>query len=648
MKKTTKRFFSAILSLVTVSSMSFYCEINTNAEENTEPEIVADADTDSELAETDYILGAGSFEVWYDEAKVEAATADHIIGPNGDISTSKYTLVMPDETIAILPEASASNQAIQGNITSFKFSVLQLSNPILITDKLTTSTPAVNGFTEVKTKTVIVPFADRTVLTPAKEPVASHEGLESYTYVSLYRNDTGLPIMLKGDYYSYPCTGESNTYKITGKNDSNLVNFQGWIKVTDTPEIYFLEPYYDITIDDSTIDGIIWAESFENSNKLFVDNQEHTYSFQAPCKAAYRFAGFDIDGNDAHVFWEFNNADHITTDKNSISYTFNFETYLKKYGINKVSTQKLVPNFKSSDTLEFFANSGKINGKDSCLCEVYFYSENYSAYGKKEFINIDEIKAVKDNSTFVGWCTDPDKAKDTLIKDTSEEGFNSWRTDDNTKLYAVWKSNAEPKPIKTSTGIVSSEGIYVFSDTPSIVAGLVHEKSDPTDDLEFRWIACDLGTGSWFELTPWTTNNEWLNWTPKSAGNYLINCYVRVIGNEEKSEIYKSVGVVYKKNLIKDICQMPYEGGGYLIGFETFDNPNQEYQYEMFVMDLSLLAAGSPTPWVHDTGAITLSGGKTLWTIWQPEYGYYITLFRLMDKDGNILDEVSYGFANAY
>ena len=95
---------------------------------------------------------------------------------------------------------------------------------------------------------------------------------------------------------------------------------------------------------------------------------------------------------------------------------------------------------------------------------------------------------------------------------------------------------------------------------------------------------------------------------------------------------------------------MPYwgEGGGYLIGFESYNNPNQSYRYEMFVMDLSLLAAGSPTPWVHATGKIKLSEGKTFWTIWQPKYGYYLTLFRLYDKNGKIIGEKSYGFANAY
>ena len=102
-------------------------------------------------------------------------------------------------------------------------------------------------------------------------------------------------------------------------------------------------------------------------------------------------------------------------------------------------------------------------------------------------------------------------------------------------------------------------------------------------------------------------------------------------------------------NYIKDKCQMPYwgEGGGYLIGFETYDNPNNEYYYEMFIMDLSLYAACSPTPWVYRTGMARVPE-CAFWTIWQPQYGYYLTLFRLYDKDGNTLDEVCYGFANAY
>ncbi|MBQ9233133.1 MAG: hypothetical protein IJ167_03755 [Lachnospiraceae bacterium] len=210
----------------------------------------------------------------------------------------------------------------------------------------------------------------------------------------------------------------------------------------------------------------------------------------------------------------------------------------------------------------------------------------------------------------------------------------------------------EPKepetPAKTSTGTVSSEGILVLKDSPSIVAGMVHAKSDANDDVEFKWVACEENTpDKWFEISPWTKNNEWLNWTPDEAGNYVIVCQARIVGNEEKSLISKSVGVVYSKHVIKDICQIPYEDG-YLIGFESTQNPNQSYQYEMLVMDLTLFASGNPNCWILSTGRATVSEGNAIWITWKPEYGYYLTLFRVYDGNGRLLDQQCYGFANAY
>ncbi|MBQ8913535.1 MAG: hypothetical protein IJ054_05765 [Lachnospiraceae bacterium] len=211
----------------------------------------------------------------------------------------------------------------------------------------------------------------------------------------------------------------------------------------------------------------------------------------------------------------------------------------------------------------------------------------------------------------------------------------------------------QPTSASTSTGMINSADVYVAQVNPSIVVAMDAVKSDESDVLEYKWVACEESDPNvWFEISPWTKNNQYLSWQPDRAGDYIIVGYVRVVGNEDKSLKTVPFGVNYK--MIKEICQMPYEDGGYLIGFESYDNPNQEYQYEMFVMDLSLLAAGSPTPWVHATGKITLaagatpSDGKTMWTIWQPEYGYYLTLFRLYDKAGNIIDEVPYGFVNAY
>ncbi len=206
---------------------------------------------------------------------------------------------------------------------------------------------------------------------------------------------------------------------------------------------------------------------------------------------------------------------------------------------------------------------------------------------------------------------------------------------------------AKEAPIH-SDGTISTSGIYCMSNHPSIKAGMVIQKSNEKDTVEYRWVACDSGKpGEWFEVSPWTKDNNWIDWTPEKSGAYVLVCYARVVGNEEASLIEYSFGTEYHKG-IKGICQMPYtgEGGGYLIGIESFDNPNNSYQYEMLILDCSLLAQGKDA-WIYSTGRCGAQG-NSLWTVWQPEYGYYWTLFRIYDSNGNLIDETCYGFANIY
>lgn len=163
-------------------------------------------------------------------------------------------------------------------------------------------------------------------------------------------------------------------------------------------------------------------------------------------------------------------------------------------------------------------------------------------------------------------------------------------------------------------------------------------------DLEYRWIVCKEGETEWTEVSPWTLNFEYLDWTPVVYGNYTIVVQVRVSGQDEDKKAY--LGVEFHK-YIKDKCQMPYEGegGGYLIGFESTENPFQSYKYEMLILDCTLLAQGLPA-WVYTTDKNFVAEGNAFWTIWQPQYGYYWTLFRLYDNNDNMIDEVCYGFEN--
>lgn len=91
---------------------------------------------------------------------------------------------------------------------------------------------------------------------------------------------------------------------------------------------------------------------------------------------------------------------------------------------------------------------------------------------------------------------------------------------------------------------------------------------------------------------------------------------------------------------------MPYtgEGGGYLIGIESYENPDRAYRYEMLILDCTLLAQGKDA-WIYTTGQC-YAPDTCLWTIWQPLYGYYWTLFRIYDENGELIDQQCFGFEN--
>ncbi|MBO6114803.1 MAG: hypothetical protein J6P57_07080 [Lachnospiraceae bacterium] len=46
---------------------------------------------------------------------------------------------------------------------------------------------------------------------------------------------------------------------------------------------------------------------------------------------------------------------------------------------------------------------------------------------------------------------------------------------------------------------------------------------------------------SWYEISPWTLNNEWINWTPSVSGNYILVCYARIAGNTSEYDGYGNI-----------------------------------------------------------------------------------------------------------
>lgn len=209
------------------------------------------------------------------------------------------------------------------------------------------------------------------------------------------------------------------------------------------------------------------------------------------------------------------------------------------------------------------------------------------------------------------------------------------------------KSNGTSIWTKAVDAEVTSNGLYVVEhNNKHILVGMVTTVTNPAN-LEYRWLVYRMDTGGWNEIRGWEANNEWLDWTPDFSGQFILLGQVRVIGNEDSVD-EADIGIEHHKQ-IKGKCQMPYmgEGGGYLIGVESFENPNQAYQYEMLILDCTLLAQNKPA-WIYTTGKTKVNEGNALWTIWQPQYGYYWTLFRIYDENGTMIDEECYGFVNAY
>ena len=206
-----------------------------------------------------------------------------------------------------------------------------------------------------------------------------------------------------------------------------------------------------------------------------------------------------------------------------------------------------------------------------------------------------------------------------------------------------------PRLVQSTNAVITDAGLYLLENTREhIVIGVVASASEPTD-IEYRWSAKD-SSGNTQLIQDWTLNNEWLNWTPDVFGEYTLIAEARVAGNTASSKTVEEV--VYFNPYIKGKCQLPYAmvapgQPGYLIGVETFENPDQSYQYEMLILDCTLLAEGKDA-WVYTTGKFTVTEGAAGWCVWQPQYGYYWTLFRVYDAEGNMIDQACYPFVNAY
>lgn len=264
--------------------------------------------------------------------------------------------------------------------------------------------------------------------------------------------------------------------------------------------------------------------------------------------------------------------------------------------VTRTSNHTLYAHWKDiAVTVTFDANGGTV----SQGTKTVIAGKNYG----------DLPTPTRDGMNFTGWYTEPGGGSKV------EASTNVSGTANHT-LYAHWEA------IPTD---ISGQGTDIFImnlDGNGIVAGMTTTNLTNKADTEYRWMYYQNET--WKIAQDWQTGSEWLSWRPENGGDYVIVAQARSISDHARTE-QASTGFSYHPQ-IKGKCQMPYtgEGGGYLIGMESY--ANQNYSYEMLILDCTLLAQGQDA-WTYTTGKCKVEG-NAFWTIWQPQYGYYWTLRR--------------------
>ena len=192
---------------------------------------------------------------------------------------------------------------------------------------------------------------------------------------------------------------------------------------------------------------------------------------------------------------------------------------------------------------------------------------------------------------------------------------------------------------------LQAKEIYVKESDPRYGFKAYMETNAPSGaNIEYSWYVSTDNGASWSLICDWDEEAYGIIAVPRKFGEYLIVAKARKAGDDSTTV---SAAFAYSYHpAIKGICQMPYTGagGGYLIGIESYENPGNAYTYEMLILDCTLYAQGLPA-WTYTTGRCG-APDTCLWTIWQPQYGYYWTLFRIYDGNGNLIDEQCYGFQN--
>ena len=148
---------------------------------------------------------------------------------------------------------------------------------------------------------------------------------------------------------------------------------------------------------------------------------------------------------------------------------------------------------------------------------------------------------------------------------------------------------------------------YIIQDD-RIDIGTAYESSD--SDTKFRWLAYNLDTEEWKEISDWYEGN-WISWKP-DAGNYWVQVQAKNPDGTEKTNTMcfradRDYGAALKLN---GICYI-YQDTGIDIGV-SYDSSEQDVEFRWLSYNLNTGEWEEISGWYAGN-----------WTSWKPDAGNY-------------------------
>ena len=395
---------------------------------------------------------------WVAQMEEKAASADHILGGVNDVDTIRrytMTIILPGETVAVVPDATYNPQGIQGGIGAFTFNIFQLNDPEVNTDYLREgSVPARTTFTELEKTDMEYPWGAYEI-----------EGATHYEYVSLYRNDTGYPVVVRGEHG--PSRRNVTTKSLAAPGGRSFEGYttrqQAFGTIFYAPLFYFVEPYYELKLTDATADGTPYewfTDAPEMTLKVYMDHADHTYTVNNPVVPGRVFQRWEKT-EDPHCF---NIHQNGVSENGVTSFTYNMETELRKTS----KTGSMSPRYYASDG----------------VIRAYFYNDSYTVRfhpgeGQKSFLaeaghddvftlNLTDYTPEREGYVFLGWCTDESKPKETILENATAENRDAWfpkgSSNRNLDVYAVWEE-ALDYSLRVETDAEAGEVMAAWKET---------------------------------------------------------------------------------------------------------------------------------------------------------------------------------------